>query len=68
MELRSVDDFLAFDSAQRFAMTRQIPPAIARTFELEFAPDKPPHDSEWLRCSNFIVRRGAERRGSPAHA
>jgi hypothetical protein len=68
MELRSVDDFLAFDTARRFALTRQIPPAIARMFELEFAPDKPPHDSEWLRCSNFIVRRGAERPRSSAHA
>jgi hypothetical protein len=68
MDLKSVDDFLAFDTARRFAMTREIPPEIARTFELEFAPDKPPHDSDWLRCSNFIVRRAAERRRSTAHA
>jgi hypothetical protein len=60
MDLKSVDDFLAFETARRFAMIREIPPEIARTFELEFAPDKPPHDSEWLRCSNFIVRRTVE--------
>lgn len=68
MELRSVDDFLAFDTARRFAMTRKIPVEIASTFELEVAPDRPPHDSDWLRCSNFIVRRAAERRRSTAHA
>ena len=68
MELKTVDDFLAFDTARRFAMTREVPPEIARTFELEFTPDKPPHDSEWLRCSNFVVRRFGERRRSVAHA
>lgn len=68
MEIETVDDFLAFDTARRFAMSREVPPAIARTFELECAPDKPPHDSEWLRCSNFIVRRSHERRRSAAHA
>jgi Family of unknown function (DUF5716) len=68
MDLKSVDDFLAFDTARRFAMTREIPPEVAAIFELEFAPDKPPHDSEWLRCSNFIVRRSGVRRRSTLHA
>jgi hypothetical protein len=68
MDLKSVDDFLAFDTARRFAMTREIPREIARSFELEFAPDKPPHDSDWLRCSNFIVRRAAEPPRSTLHA
>jgi hypothetical protein len=69
MQLRSVDDFLAFDTARRFAMTREIPPEIARTFQLEYAPDGPPHDSEWLKCSNFIVHRAAElRRSAASHA
>ena len=45
MELKTVDDFLAFDTARRFAMTREVPSEIATTFELDFAPDKPPHDS-----------------------
>jgi len=37
---------------------------------LEFAPDMPPHDSVWLRCPNFIVRRtnARERRKGSAHA
>jgi hypothetical protein len=52
-----VDDFLAFDAARRFALTRDVPAEVARHFEFEFAPDLPPHDSEWLRCANFIVRR-----------
>jgi Family of unknown function (DUF5716) len=66
MELRSVDDFLAFDTARRFAMTREIPPEVGRTFDLEYAPDGPPHDSEWLKCSNFVVRRAPETRRSRA--
>ena len=55
--IETVDDFIAFDAARRFAVTREIPAEVARYFELEFAPDLPPHDSEWLRCANFIVRR-----------
>jgi hypothetical protein len=57
--LETVDDFLAFDAARRFALTKEVPAEIARHFDLEFAPDLPPHDSEWLRCANFIVRRHA---------
>jgi hypothetical protein len=68
MELRTVDDFLAFDTARRFATTREVPPEIARTFELEFTPDRPPHDSDWLRCSNFVVRRSGEHHRSTARA
>jgi hypothetical protein len=62
--LDTVDDFLAFDAARRFALTKDVPAEIARHFDLEFAPDLPPHDSEWLRCANFIVTRraGAGRR------
>jgi Wadjet protein JetA len=62
--LETVDDFLAFDAARRIALTKEVPAEIARYFDLEFAPDLPPHDSEWLRCANFIVKRhaGAGRR------
>ena len=59
ISLATVDDFLAFDTARRFALTAEVPTEVARHFELEFAPDLPPHDSEWLRCTNFIVRRHA---------
>jgi Family of unknown function (DUF5716) len=68
MDLETVDDFLAFDTARRFALTREVPPEIASAFELDFMPEGPPHDSEWLRCSNFVVRRSAARRGSAVHA
>jgi len=72
MQIETIDDFLAFETARRFAMSREVPPEIAKTFELEFAPDMPPHDSEWLRCPNFIVRRtsarAGERRKGSAHA
>jgi hypothetical protein len=57
--LQTVDDFLAFDAARRIALTKELPTEIARQFELEFAPELPPHDSEWLRCANFIIRRRA---------
>jgi hypothetical protein len=59
ISLDTVDDFLAFDAARRFALTKEFPAEIARQFELEFAPELPPHDCEWLRCSNFIIRRRA---------
>lgn len=68
MEMKSVDDFLAFDTARRLAMTRELPPEIAATFELEFIPDGPLHDSDWLRCSNFLVRRVERQLRSAAHA
>ena len=58
----------AFDAARRFAVTREIPAEVARYFELEFAPDLPPHDSEWLRCANFIVRRQTASAARRLHA
>lgn len=57
MELRTVDEFLAFDTARRYALTGEVPGEVARSFELEALPQSPPHDSDWLRCSNFVVRR-----------
>jgi hypothetical protein len=68
MQLKTVDDFLAFDTARRFAINQDVPPEIASSFELEFAPATPPHDSDWLRCSNFIVKRHADRRRSAVNA
>jgi hypothetical protein len=69
MELRTVDEFLAFDTARRYALTGEIPRELVGAFALESAPDAPPHDSEWLRCSNFVVRRsGGAGRRSAVHA
>ena len=69
MELRTVDEFLAFDAARRYALTGEIPREVACSFQLKQAPDGPPHDSDWLRCSNFVVRRSdAARLRAPAHA
>jgi Family of unknown function (DUF5716) len=69
MELLTVDEFLAFDAARRYALTGEIPREVARAFSLEPAPHTPPHDSEWLRCTNFVVRRaGGPSRGGSAHA
>ncbi|MFT3940205.1 hypothetical protein [Rhodopseudomonas sp.] len=59
MQLGSVDDFLAFDTARRYAVTGEVPPKVAVAFELEALPQGEPHDSEWLRCMNFLVRRSS---------
>ncbi len=67
VEIETVDDFLAFDSARRYALTGEVPPQVAGSFDLEPSPDTPPHDSEWLRCANFVIRRGGLRKGV-AHA
>lgn len=66
--LETVDDFLAFDAARRLAMAKELPTEISRHFELEFSPDSPPHDSEWLRCANFVIRRRAAATTRRAHA
>lgn len=55
--LESVDDFLAFDTVRRYALTREIPIPVSKQFELEYLPDSERHDCEWLRCSNFSIRR-----------
>ncbi|MBB1090465.1 hypothetical protein HUU61_04110 [Rhodopseudomonas palustris] len=60
MQLGSVDDFLAFDTARRYAVTGEVPTKVAVAFELEALPDAAPHDSEWLRCMNFVVRRSGD--------
>lgn len=65
VELRNIDDFLAFDAARRYALTRDVPSPVSDEFELEHLPESEPHDCEWLRCSNFSIRRLGEssRRG-----
>jgi hypothetical protein len=68
MEIRTVDDFLAFDTARRYALTGDVPPQVAVGFDLEQASDTPPHDSEWLRCANFVVRRTGAVSKMRAHA
>lgn len=57
MQLRNIDDFLAFDAARRYALTGKIPREVAGAFELQLAPTDPVHDSEWLRCTNFVAHR-----------
>lgn len=63
IKLQTVDDFLAFNAARRYALTGEIPGRVARQFELEYLPDSAPHDCEWLRCSNFSIRH----LGNPSH-
>jgi hypothetical protein len=54
--LQTVDDFLPFNAARRYALTGEIPGPVASQFELEYLPNGEPHDCEWLRCSNFSIR------------
>lgn len=61
VELRTVDDFLAFDAVRRYALTRESPLPVSREFKLDYLPESEPHDCEWLRCSNFSIRcRGSQ--------
>lgn len=57
LSIDTVDEFIAFFIARGFAMTQKIPEIIADEFELTPSPDTPPHDSEWMRCSNFVISR-----------
>ncbi|QRM32774.1 Wadjet anti-phage system protein JetA family protein [Microvirga sp. VF16] len=66
IEIQTVDDFLAFDAARRYALTNEVPPLLSREFEFEYLPGSEPHDSEWLRCSNFVVRRRGDRQRKEA--
>lgn len=56
IEITSVDEFLAFDALRHWAWTSELPPAIASAYEVTTI-DGPPHDSDWLRCGNFTIRR-----------
>lgn len=68
VELKTIDEFLAFDVARRYALVGDVPEEIAESFDFELVPDGPPHDSEWLRCSNFIIRRSTGPHARRSHA
>ncbi|WP_246787861.1 Wadjet anti-phage system protein JetA family protein [Bradyrhizobium sp. CCBAU 53421] len=69
MEIGTVDDFLAFDCARHYALTGDVPAQIAADFDAQPSLDTAPHDSEWLRCTNFVVRRsGTPAKGRAIHA
>lgn len=53
LKIETLDDFLAFEQARRYRFGA--PAAITSDFEIEPAPGE--HDSAWLRCENFRVRR-----------
>ncbi|MBN9305884.1 MAG: hypothetical protein BGO82_01380 [Devosia sp. 67-54] len=52
-----IDEFLVFDAARRMAVTGELPPEVGREFAIELLEGTPPHDDDWVRCSNFSVRR-----------
>lgn len=57
VQIATVDEFLAFDAARRLAVSGYCPPEIAGQFEMEVLQGSPPHDGEWLRCTNFVIHR-----------
>ncbi|WP_294642575.1 Wadjet anti-phage system protein JetA family protein [uncultured Aureimonas sp.] len=61
LEIADVDEFLAFDAARRYAMTGNVPDELARSFEFASLADGAPHDSDWLTCGNFAIRRRRDR-------
>jgi hypothetical protein len=60
VEIGDIDEFLAFDAARRIAVSGDLPPEFDGQFALELLDGTPPHDGDWVRCSNFVVRRLAE--------
>ncbi|TIM11733.1 Wadjet anti-phage system protein JetA family protein [Mesorhizobium sp.] len=56
-KIEDVDSFIAFDAIRRFTKPGDIPPSIAVAFEIVDDSDGPQHDSDWIRCGNFLIRR-----------
>jgi hypothetical protein len=56
IKIDSVDDFIAFDAVRRALHAGN--PAITEHFALTpLGPDAAPHDSDWITCENFEIRR-----------
>lgn len=51
-----VDEFLAFEAVRRFAFAKAVPDEIAERFDIDAGQDGSMHDSDWLECTNFIIR------------
>jgi hypothetical protein len=56
VRIATIDEFLAFDAARRMAVAGSSA-EFGGQFTVEMLPGTPPHDGEWLRCSNFAIRR-----------
>ncbi|MDX8468493.1 DUF5716 family protein [Mesorhizobium sp. VK25A] len=59
LEIANVDSFIAFDVIRRFTKPGDLPAYIAAEFEITNDAEGPEHDSDWLRCGNFLIRRRA---------
>ncbi|TIP40265.1 MAG: hypothetical protein E5X69_17420 [Mesorhizobium sp.] len=59
LEIADVDSFIAFDVIRRFTKPGDLPASIAAEFEITNDSEGPEHDSDWLRCGNFLIRRRA---------
>jgi len=56
MRISDIDEYIAFDAIRRLCRTGKVPPLLAAEFEFEEL-EGAEHDSEWIRCGNFLVRR-----------
>jgi hypothetical protein len=54
-----IDGFLLFDAIRLMRKADELPPDLVREFAIEDDPRGDEHDSEWLRCGNFLIRRRA---------
>jgi hypothetical protein len=52
-----IDGFLMFDAIRLMRKADELPPDLVREFKIEDDPRGDEHDSEWLRCGNFLIRR-----------
>ncbi|WP_192246869.1 Wadjet anti-phage system protein JetA family protein [Mesorhizobium silamurunense] len=63
LEIEDVDSFIAFDVIRRFTKPGDLPPSIAAAFEIVDDSKGPQHDSDWIKCGNFLIRRRAATAG-----
>ena len=58
-DIDDIDEFLMFDAIRLMRNADELPAAVVREFLIEDDPDGGEHDSEWVRCGNFLIRRRA---------
>lgn len=68
IEIATVDEFLAFEAARRYALTKDIPGELGGEFILEYRNDGIRHESDWLDCANFVIARRGDLKAEVADA
>ena len=55
--INDIDEFLHFEAARRYALTRSVPKVVKAEFGLEYRAEGIRHESDWLSCANFVITR-----------